>query len=119
MTKAGAAFLALVLAGSPCAVRADGGDRTLEDKGSSIERSHDAGVVEGHISSVDRAHGLMTVQSRHGDYDIIVLPSTTIQGWGSDFHTIADLRRDQLVQVFMSRRGKVYFAQIIHLRTER
>jgi hypothetical protein len=49
----------------------------------------------------------------------MVLPSTNIQGHDGDFHTIADLYRGQRVRIFMSRRDGVYFAQLIHLHTER
>jgi hypothetical protein len=80
--------------------------------------AHNAGVLEGRVVSVDRAHGVMTIQSAHGRYDVMVLPSTNIQGHDGDFHTIADIDRGQLVRVFMSRRDGVYFAQLIHLHTE-
>jgi hypothetical protein len=78
-----------------------------------------AGVIEGRVVSVDRAHGVMTVQSAHERYyDIMVLPSTNIQGHDGDFRTIADLDRGQRVRVFLSERDGIYFAQFIHLHNE-
>lgn len=87
------------------------------DNGSESQ-ARNAGVLEGRVVSVDHAHGMMTVQSAHGRFDVMVLPSTNIQGHDGDFHTIADLYRGQLVRIFMSRRDGVYFAQLIHLHTE-
>jgi hypothetical protein len=81
--------------------------------------ARNAGILEGRVVAVDRAHGVMTVQSGRGRYDVMVLPSTNIQGHDGDFHTIADLYRGQLVRIFMSQRDGVYFAQFIHLHTER
>jgi hypothetical protein len=63
--------------------------------------------------------GRILLESPRGQYDIMVLPSTTIAERGGEFHTIADIRRGQRVQVFLSKRGGVYFAQIIRLRGER
>jgi hypothetical protein len=93
--------------------------RSLVQGDNGSEPARNAGVLEGTVVSVDRAHGMMTVQSGHGRYDVMVLPSTNIQGHDGDFHTIADLYRGQRVRIFMSRRDGVYFAQLIHLHTER
>ncbi|HTV72532.1 MAG TPA: hypothetical protein VME66_02360 [Candidatus Acidoferrales bacterium] len=81
--------------------------------------SRNAGVLEGRVVSVDREHGMMTIVSARGRYyDVVVLPSTNIQGHDGDFHTIADLERGQRVRVFMSQREGIYFAQFIHMHTE-
>jgi hypothetical protein len=71
------------------------------------------------VLSVDRTHGVMRVRVKHAQYDIMILPSTTIARRGGEFHSIADIRAGQPVQVLLSRRGSVYFAQIIRLRDER
>jgi hypothetical protein len=83
------------------------------------ERARDAGSVEGRVLYVDRARGRMIVESPHGRYDITVLPSTAIVESRGEFHTIADIRRGQRVQVFLSKRAGTYFAQIIRLHGER
>jgi hypothetical protein len=83
------------------------------------ERARDAGSVTGRVLFVDRVHGRMVLESPRGRYDIVVLPSTTIAQRGGEFYTIADIRRGQRVQVFLSKRGGIYFAQIIRLRGER
>lgn len=115
-----AMVLTMVFAEATFAVAADvpltptvGSD---DEKGASKERAHDAGVVDGHVLSIDRAHGVMSVRSSRGTYDIVVLPSTTIRGESTEFHTIVDIQKNQHVRVFMSERAGVYYAQIIHLK---
>jgi hypothetical protein len=92
---------------------------SLEQGDDARSASRNAGVLEGRVVSVDRERGMMTIQSAHGRYDVVVLPSTNIQGHDGAFHTIADLERGQLVRVFMSQREGIYFAQFIHMHTER
>jgi hypothetical protein len=106
------ALLLAMFAFLPFAARAD-------DEEDARERGHDAGRVEGRVLFIDRAHGEMTVRSASSRYDIMVLPSTMIEQRGGAFHTIADIRRGQRVEVFLSRRGAMLFAQIIRLHDER
>lgn len=106
-------FLVALIAGSPFPVHAQdapAGDRL------SRERARDAGSAEGRVLFVDRVHGRMLLESPRGQIDIMVLPSTTIVERGGEFHSIADIRRGQRVQVFLSRRAGAYFAQVIRLR---
>jgi hypothetical protein len=58
----------------------------------------------------------MSVQMPNRRIDVVVLPSTTIQGSTNTFHTIADIVKGQRVQVVMSQRGSSFVAEIIHLR---
>jgi hypothetical protein len=77
----------------------------------------DAGTIVGKIQSIDYHTGLMTVEVAHGDkktVNVLVVPGTNIQG-AKDFHTIADLKKGERVQVLMSQRGSTYTAQIIRL----
>jgi hypothetical protein len=81
------------------------------------ERTRNAGVVDGQVVSVDYQRGeigLMT--SDRGRVDVMILPSTNIQGRGDSFHTIADIARGSRLRVFLSQRAGQFFAQIIHLR---
>jgi len=108
-------FLVALIAGSAFPARAQdapGGEHV------SHERARDAGSVEGRVLFVDRVHGRMLLGSPRGQIDIMVLPSTTIVERGGEYHSIADIRRGQQVQVFLSRRAGAYFAQIIRLRGE-
>jgi hypothetical protein len=83
------------------------------------ERAQDAGSAEGRVRFVDHVHGRILLDTPRGPYDIVVLPSTTIVERGGEYHTIADIRRGQRVQVFLSKREGSYFAQIIRLHGER
>jgi hypothetical protein len=106
-------FLIALIAGSVFPVHAQdapSGERV------SHERARDAGSAEGRVLFVDRVRGRMLLESPRGQIDIMVLPSTTIVEHGGEFHSIADIRRGQRVQVFISRRAGVNFAQIIRLR---
>jgi hypothetical protein len=109
-------FLAALIAAPALPARAQdafGDDRVRH------ERARDAGSVEGRVLFVDHVHGRMLLESPRGRYDIMVPPSASIAERGGGFDTIADIRRGQRVQVFLSKRGSVYFAQIIRLRGER
>jgi|SRR5271165_6070622 len=79
-------------------------------------RAHYAGVIEGIVAAVDYRLGTISVQMPSRRLDVIVLPSTTIQGTSNAFHTIADIAKGQRVEVFMSQRGNSFIAEIIHLR---
>jgi hypothetical protein len=81
------------------------------------DRPHNAGVAEGHVVSVDYQRGVIGLMtSDRGRVDVMVLPSTNIQGRGDGFHTIADIARGSRLRVFLSQRAGQLFAQIIHLR---
>jgi hypothetical protein len=81
------------------------------------EHARNAGVVEGEVVSVDYQRGLIALQSpKRGRVDVVVLPSTNIQGRGDSFHTIVDISRGSRLRVFLSERAGRFIAQIIHLR---
>jgi hypothetical protein len=81
------------------------------------ERAHNAGVVVGEVISVDYQRGLIGLQThRRGRVDVVVLPSTNIQGHGDSFHTIADISRGSRLKIFLSEQAGRFIAQIIHLR---
>jgi hypothetical protein len=75
-----------------------------------------AGAIDGHVMSVDYKTGALVVQTSKGRMVVIVLPSTSIQGERSGFHTIADITKGARVHVLMSQSGSRYIAQIINLK---
>ncbi len=80
-------------------------------------RPRNAGVVEGQVVSVDYQRGMIGLQTlRRGHVDVVVLPSTNIQGRGDSFHTIADISRGSRLRIFLSEQAGRFIAQIIHLR---
>jgi hypothetical protein len=80
-------------------------------------RPHNAGIVEGQVVSVDYQKGMIGLQTpRRGRVDVVVLPSTNIQGRGDSFHTIADISRGSRLRIFLSEQAGRFIAQIIHLR---
>jgi hypothetical protein len=81
------------------------------------EHAHNAGVVVGEVVSVDYQTGMIGLQTqRRGRVDVVVLPSTNIQGRGDSFHTIADISRGSRLKIFLSEQAGRLVAQIIHLR---
>ena len=85
--------------------------------GDQTEHARNGGVVEGQVVSVDYQSGMIGLMTPdRGRVDVMVLPSTNIQGKGDSFHTIADIARGSRLRVFLSRRAGQLFAQIIHLR---
>ncbi len=75
-----------------------------------------AGIVAGQVTSVDYQRGLLGVMSGGHRVDVTVLPSTSIQGKGNGYHSIAEISRGAQVEIFTSvSEGKIT-AQIIRLR---
>lgn len=74
------------------------------------------GVVEGQVTSVDYQRGIIAVLARGGrKMEVTVLPSTSIQGSGAGYHSIAEIRRGEHVQIFTSVADGKWTAQIIKL----
>jgi hypothetical protein len=74
------------------------------------------GVISGHVTSVDYQRGLLGVMSSGHRVDVTVLPSTSIQGKGSGYHSIAEIARGAQVEIFTSVSAGKVTAQIIRLR---
>ena len=80
------------------------------------DHPRNAGVIEGRVTSVDYQRGVIGLDTpRHGHVEVVVLPSTNIQGRGESFHTIADISRGSRLRVFLSERAGQFIAQLIHL----
>lgn len=74
------------------------------------------GVISGQVMSVDHQRGLLGVMSSGHKVDVTVLPSTSIQGKGSGYHSIAEIARGAQVEIFTSVNAGKITAQIIRLR---
>jgi hypothetical protein len=81
----------------------------------STVRAKNAGTIEGTVVAVDYREGTIAVQSGTRRIDVVVLPSTNIQGH-DNFHTIADIQKGSHVVVILSERAGTFIAQIIRLR---
>jgi hypothetical protein len=99
------------------ALRAAVGSEGGLKSGTSALQARNGGVIEGEVVAVDHRAGTLSIQTANrGRIDVIVLPSTNIQDSKNKFHTIADIDRGERVDVFVSQRGPLFIAQIIHLR---
>ena len=117
----GFAVLGAALAGSPWAsisTRASSATVVVvaDDSPKAPERAKDAGTLDGQVVAIDYRAGTMSVQAGSRRVDVVVLPSTNIQGPGNSFRTIADIHKGAHVRVLMSQRGETYTAQLINLR---
>ena len=85
------------------------------DTSKNPDTAKSAGTIDGQVSAIDYRAGTMSVQAGTRKVDVVVLPSTNIQGAGNTFHTIADIKKGAHVRVLMSQRGSVFTAQLINL----
>jgi hypothetical protein len=100
----------------PLAIAQADGDEKPDDR-ERPDHARNAGIIEGQVISVDYQRGMIGLLTPdRGRVDVMVLPSTNIQGRGDGFHTIADIGRGSRLRVFLSQRAGQFFAQIIHLR---
>lgn len=75
------------------------------------EHPRDGGIIAGKITSIDYRRNLLTVNKT----DILVMPSTQIQGSDPGYHAITDLKPGMSVEVYTSQIAGKYTAQIITL----
>jgi hypothetical protein len=78
-------------------------------------RSSNGGVINGLVESVDYQRGILAVNARGKKMEVTVLPSTSIQGPGGGYHSIAEITRGAQVQIFTSVAEGKWTAQIIKL----
>lgn len=78
--------------------------------------AHDGGIVHGRILSIDYFARRMEVRARRNRLvDVYILPSTSIQGKASGYHSIADLKKGETVDVLTSVEGHRTNAEIIKI----
>lgn len=88
-----------------------------DERGEKSIRSRDAGTIEGVVTAVDYRKGLITLQSPgRGRLEIVVLPSTTFEGRGTDFQAFSDVVRGAKIEILASRRGDFLVAQVVRLK---
>lgn len=79
--------------------------------------ARDGGIVQGRIVSIDYFERRMELRERRNRMvDVYILPSTSIQGKANDYHSIADLRKGETVDVLTSVEGRRTNAEIIKIR---
>ncbi len=76
------------------------------------DHPRDGGIIAGKITSVDYRRNMLIVNKT----DIMVMPSTQIQGSDPGYHVITDLKPGMSVEVYTSQIAGKYIAQIITLR---
>ncbi len=91
----------------PAAVR---GDETADAKPAT-----NAGTVTGTVSAIDYRSNTMTLDAKGRKIAVTILPSTSIQGAGSGFHSSTDIKRGARVTVLLSERAGMFSAQLITL----
>jgi hypothetical protein len=78
--------------------------------------AQDGGVIEGKVTNVDYARGIVTVDStRQGKVDVATMPSTSVQSDDPGYHTLTDVSKGSKVQIFISKTAGKLVAQIIRL----
>lgn len=78
-------------------------------------RASNGGVINGQVESVDYQRGILAVTAHGKKMEVTVLPSTSIQGPGGGYHSIAEITRGAQVQIFTSVTEGKWTAQIIKL----
>jgi hypothetical protein len=78
--------------------------------------AQDGGVIEGKVTNVDYARGIVTVDStRQGKVDVATMPTTSVQSDEPGYHTLTDVSKGSKVQIFISKTAGKLVAQIIRL----
>ena len=90
--------------------------KPLPSAKASPPRAHDGGVVHGSIVSIDYFDRRMELRARRNRLvDVHILPSTSIQAKASGYHSIADLKKGETVDVLTSIVGGRTNAEIIKI----
>lgn len=72
--------------------------------------------IAGRVTSVDYTNDVVVVRTPAGDRRIVVMPSTEIDEPGTEYATIADIRRGSVVEIVASIDNGRIVAEIIHIR---
>jgi len=76
----------------------------------------DGGVIEGRVTNVDYARGVVTVESTtQGRVDVTTMPTTSVQSDDPGYHTLTDVSKGSRVRIFISKTAGKVIAQIIKL----
>jgi hypothetical protein len=81
------------------------------------DQVHNGGTIDGKVTAIDYQRNVLGIDAgARGRIDVTVMPSTSIQGKDSSYHTITDLKTGQRVQILSSIADGKYVAQIIRIR---
>jgi hypothetical protein len=81
------------------------------------DQVRNGGTIDGRLTMVDYQGGTLGVDAgSRGRINVSVMPSTSIQGRDTAYHTITDLKPGERVQIFSSIADGRYVAQIIRIR---
>jgi hypothetical protein len=81
------------------------------------DQVRNGGTIDGRLTTVDYQGGTLGVDAgSRGRINVSVMPSTSIQGRDTAYHTITDLKPGERVQIFSSIADGRYVAQIIRIR---
>lgn len=84
---------------------------------SASDQVHNGGTITGRVVAIDYQRSTLGVAAgARGRIDVNVMPSTSIQGKDSAYHTFTDLKTGEVVQILSSISGGKYVAQIIRIR---
>lgn len=77
----------------------------------------DGGMITGKVTTIDYQRNVFGVDAgSRGRLDVWVMPTTSIQGKDSAYHTFTDLSKGMRVEILSSIAGGKYVAQIIRIR---
>ena len=86
-------------------------------------RPHNGGTIAGTVTAVDYQRAVITLQpvvapstTPRPKVDVIVLPSTAIEGHDSAYYSLADIVRGTKLVIWTSLIGTQYNAQLIRIR---
>ena len=74
------------------------------------------GTIDGRLTAVDFQRSIIGIDAgARGRLELEVMPSTSIEGKDSAYHSFTDLKAGQRVEIFSSIAGGKYVAQIIRI----
>jgi hypothetical protein len=74
------------------------------------------GTIDGRLTSIDYQRSTIGIDAgARGRFELDVMPSTSIEGIDSAYHSFTDLKAGQRVEIFSSIAGGKYVAQIIRI----
>jgi hypothetical protein len=79
------------------------------------DRPRDGGVIEGRVTSVDYARGMISVDGPGGKVDVTTMPTTSVTSDDPGYHSLSDVSKGSRVKIFISRTAGKIVAQIIRL----
>ena len=84
-------------------------------KSAALAPGKSGGTIDGVVTAIDYRSNTMSVDAGARKVDVMILPSTNIQGPKNGFRTIADIQKGTRVRVLLSQRAGLFTAQIITL----